>query len=131
MGLAQAGDAELHLYTAIQPMPFAQPPYPSVYVPDEMPIREAAEHALSEACRAIPDEILASGQVVTGEAAHALAAQAEQDDIDLLLLGSRGYGAVRRVLLGGVSRALTRIAPCPVLIVPRSSVIARSPVQVV
>ena len=69
-----------------------------------------------------PGRHLASGQVVTGEAAHALADQAEKDGIDLLLLGSRGYGPVRRVLLGAVSDALIRIATCPVLVVPRSSV---------
>ncbi len=101
--LARASGGELRLYTAIQSVPFAQPPYPEVYVPDEKPIREAAEHSLSEACRAIPDDIVASGQVVSGDAAHELAAQAERDGIDLLLLGSRGYragppGAARRGL---------------------------------
>ncbi len=106
--LARASGAVLRLYAAI--------------VSDEQPIRETAEHGLSEACRAIPDDILASGQVVTGEAAHALTDRAEKDGIDLLLLGSRGYGPVRRVLLGAVSDALIRIATCPVLVVPRSSV---------
>jgi nucleotide-binding universal stress UspA family protein len=121
VGLARLSNAELHLYTAIQPVPFAQPPYPGVYVPDEKPLREVAEHALSAACRAIPDEILASGRVVSGDPAGALADQAEKDELDLLLLGSRGYGPVRRVLLGGVSQGLIRIARCPVLVVPRSS----------
>ena len=33
-------------------------------------------------------------------------------------MGSRGYGAVRRALLGSVSAPLVRSAPCPVLVVP-------------
>lgn len=40
-------------------------------------------------------------------------------DLDLLVVGSRRYGPVRRVLLGGVSTPLIDCAHCPVLIVPR------------
>jgi nucleotide-binding universal stress UspA family protein len=39
--------------------------------------------------------------------------------IDLLVCGSRGYGPVRRVLLGTVSAALLRQASVPVLVTPR------------
>ena len=35
-------------------------------------------------------------------------------DLDLLVIGSRGYGPVRRTLLGGVSAEVVRTAPCPV-----------------
>ena len=37
-------------------------------------------------------------------------------DADLLVCGSRGYGALRAVALGGVSRALVNEAACPVLV---------------
>jgi nucleotide-binding universal stress UspA family protein len=40
-------------------------------------------------------------------------------ELDLLVIGSRGYGPVLRTLLGGVSDRVIRIAPCPVLVVPR------------
>lgn len=46
--------------------------------------------------------------------------EAAADDIDLLVAGSRGYGPVRGVLPGAVSRYLVDNAPCPVLVVPRS-----------
>jgi nucleotide-binding universal stress UspA family protein len=36
----------------------------------------------------------------------------------LLVLGSRGYGPVRTVLLGSVSAGVVRTAACPVLVVP-------------
>jgi nucleotide-binding universal stress UspA family protein len=39
--------------------------------------------------------------------------------VDLLICGSRGYGPLRAVLLGGVSHRLVRDAACPVLILPR------------
>ena len=44
--------------------------------------------------------------------------------IDLLFAGSRGYGPLRRALLGSVSGALVRDADCPVVITPRSAVAA-------
>jgi nucleotide-binding universal stress UspA family protein len=45
-------------------------------------------------------------------------------DLDLLAVGSRGHGPVRRLLLGSTSTRLVREARCPVLIVPRPSVSA-------
>lgn len=38
-------------------------------------------------------------------------------DVDLIVLGARGLGAVKRLLLGNVSERLLRHAACPVLIV--------------
>lgn len=40
--------------------------------------------------------------------------------LDLIVLGSRGYGAIRRVLLGGVSFRVLRDAECPVVLLPRA-----------
>lgn len=40
---------------------------------------------------------------------------------DLLVMGSRSYGPVRRVLLGATSDEVTREAQCPVVVVPRSA----------
>lgn len=42
--------------------------------------------------------------------------------VDLLFVGSRGYGPLRRALLGSVSGALARDAGCPVIITPRTAV---------
>jgi nucleotide-binding universal stress UspA family protein len=41
------------------------------------------------------------------------------DDCDLLVCGSRGYGPVRRVLLGGVSSRVVRHSKVPVIVTPR------------
>jgi nucleotide-binding universal stress UspA family protein len=39
--------------------------------------------------------------------------------VDLLVLGSRGFGPVMRLLIGSVSSRVIRGAPCPVMVVPR------------
>jgi nucleotide-binding universal stress UspA family protein len=55
---------------------------------------------------------------VYGEVVDELSVVGERG-VDLLVCGSRGYGPVRRVLLGTVSAALVRQASLPVLVVPR------------
>jgi len=60
----------------------------------------------------------AETQVRVGYAADEIAR--ESSTLDLLILGSRGYGPIRRVLLGGTSLKVVRSAACPVIVVPRS-----------
>ena len=60
------------------------------------------------------------GRVAVGVAARALLAFG--DEVDLLVVGSRGHGPLRRLLLGSTSVQLTREARCPLLIVPRPAV---------
>jgi nucleotide-binding universal stress UspA family protein len=43
------------------------------------------------------------------------------ENVDLLLVGSRGYGPLGRLFHGSVSGYLARHAPCPLLIMPRRS----------
>ena len=47
--------------------------------------------------------------------------------IDLLFTGSRGYGPLRRALLGSVSGALVRDAGCPVVVTPRTAIAQDDP----
>ncbi|MGX6449469.1 universal stress protein [Patulibacter sp. S7RM1-6] len=57
-------------------------------------------------------------RVYEGDPATELARAGE--DLDLLVVGSRAHGPLRRVLLGSVSSKLVRHAHCPLLVVPRS-----------
>ena len=41
------------------------------------------------------------------------------EHLDLLVCGSRGYGPLRAVLLGGVSRRVAAEAHCPIIVLPR------------
>lgn len=43
---------------------------------------------------------------------------AEREGADVLVMGTHGYGAIRRALLGGVTSRVARTASCPVLLVP-------------
>lgn len=52
-----------------------------------------------------------------GSAAAEIVAQAEELEAGLVVLGSRGLGAMGRALMGSVSDSVVRYAPCPVLVV--------------
>lgn len=58
-------------------------------------------------------------RTVDGDAAEELAAFSE--GLDLLVVGSRGYGPVRRLMLGSTSLHLARTARCPLLVLPRGA----------
>ena len=54
--------------------------------------------------------------VVEGQAAKAILANA--DDAELLVVGRRGHGSFREMLLGSISRQVVVHAKCPLVIVP-------------
>jgi nucleotide-binding universal stress UspA family protein len=77
-------------------------------------------HALSHLERLV--EELGSGvrveaDALVGEPAGVLVDLSKS--LDLLVLGSRGYGPLRAVLLGSVSQRVTAEAHCPVSVLPR------------
>lgn len=53
----------------------------------------------------------------TGDPAEAIMDYAKEINTDLIIMGSRGLGLVRGVLLGSVSKYVLEHAKCPVLIV--------------
>ena len=92
--------------------------------------RERRRAALDEALEGLPQAVRPSGALLEGDPATALAAET-QHGVDLLVTGSRGYGPVRRVLLGAVTTGLVRSAACPVLVIPRGAAVkAAGPVPV-
>ena len=80
-------------------------------------VEEQTREQLDEALASIPASVTAEASVVAGDPGEKLAEAAAGGA--LLILGSRGYGPLRSVLLGSVSTALMRTAPCAVLIHPR------------
>ena len=83
-------------------------------------VREDVARRAERARKSLPEGVEATEELLEGDTVDALAALDERE-IDLLVCGSRGYGPVRRVLLGGVLRKLIRRAACPVVVVPRGA----------
>ena len=73
----------------------------------------------------ITGEVEVESRFVDGAADELLVAESE--GVDLLVVGSRGYGPVGAVLLGSVSTALARAAACPIIVTPRDRPFDLSP----
>jgi nucleotide-binding universal stress UspA family protein len=59
----------------------------------------------------------AEAQVLAGDPARVLGQLATE--VDLLVIGSRRWGAAARVLLGSIGETLMHDASCPIVVVPR------------
>ena len=75
------------------------------------------ESAVADALAATPAAGEPQVDVLFGEPEQSLVDISRH--IDLLVMGSRGYGPQRAVLLGGVSRRVVAAAACPVVVLPR------------
>jgi nucleotide-binding universal stress UspA family protein len=65
----------------------------------------------------LPDDIDAHARVPLNDPARALVAASR--DLDVLVLGSRGFGPIGAIWAGSVSSRAMREASCPVIVVPR------------
>jgi nucleotide-binding universal stress UspA family protein len=120
--LAAKTNATLTLYTVVAPRAEIFAPIVGRDAEEAFlaTVREDARKALDEALAALPEGVQANEELLEGDVVEVLAAL-DEHEIDLLVCGSRGYGPVRRVLLGGVLRKLIRRAACPVVVVPRGA----------
>ncbi len=112
--LAIHSKATLRLITVVTMPVFA--PGAVGYTPGPIPVD--AEKLLGEAAATVDRKLAVEQRRMDGLPGSALV-KACEEDVDLLVLGSRGYGPLTRVLLGSVSRRAAQDAPCPVLVVPR------------
>jgi nucleotide-binding universal stress UspA family protein len=94
--------------------------YPSAAMLNELldAERAHADAALGDAAgRAEVAGVHVRTHLATGDPAERICAYAEEIDARLIAIGRRGYGTVASLLLGSVSNAVIRHAPCPVLVV--------------
>lgn len=73
----------------------------------------------AEAVAGLPTDVAIESEFTIGNAGTELAS--ESWNVDLMVVGSRGYGPRAAVLLGGVSHVLIRKAACPVVVLPRGA----------
>jgi len=54
-------------------------------------------------------------RLITGDPAHAITRLAEEEGVDMIVLGTHGRTGLSRLLMGSVAEAIVRRAKCPVL----------------
>jgi nucleotide-binding universal stress UspA family protein len=125
--LAAELDAALTVYCVVEPAP-ATDNVVAAGTGAEWPSVTAKQHArqlLYYVADHAPHGLKPETLLLHGHAAEQISRRAA-GVVDLLFAGSRGRGPLRQAILGSVSCALVRNATCPVVITPRSAVVARS-----
>jgi nucleotide-binding universal stress UspA family protein len=115
--LAQSEHSRLTLITALQ-----DPPAPAYMVPG-VPIgqlvdsaKTEAEAILRHARERVPDDLPVTTILAEDPIRPAVIRRIKDGHHDLVVMGSRGRGAVRATLLGSVSHYVLHHSPVPVLI---------------
>ena len=78
-------------------------------------VTKAGNVILERAMEMVPDGVEKESFSDTGSPAVVVLDFAESNNIDLIVMGSRGLGVVKGVLLGSVSQYVVEQAKCPVL----------------
>jgi nucleotide-binding universal stress UspA family protein len=123
-GAALAGEfgATLKVVTVVPPLEVftADPRDPHYHTDAEIEHyrREEFRRTLEDAANPLPDELRAATVLVDGHPATEIVDEAGKG-IDLLVMGSRNYGPIRRVMVGSTAIAVMRRSPCPVIVIPR------------
>jgi nucleotide-binding universal stress UspA family protein len=112
--LARTQDARLTLLTVAAPLQA----WPGPVVPiSQADLDGVAEQILAEGEALVPEGIRVSGRTAAGHPGIELLKRATAADDDLIVMGSRGRGAIRSAVLGSTSHFVLNHATVPILIV--------------
>jgi nucleotide-binding universal stress UspA family protein len=115
--LARENDASLVLVHIVER--YATKGGLAVY-PDEEQLAAKLEQLTKELCAEGLKATLRIVDHVGPQPAHEIADVAREEGADLLVVGTRGHGALTGLVLGSVALRLLHVAPCPILAVPAS-----------
>lgn len=129
--LAGKIDAEVEIFNSVAPVnvPAASPAAPGVtgtaYLPGwantyyeefREQNKEMLEARFTRSKERFPD-LTISKKIVEGKPKLEIIREAEQNDFDLIVMGSRGLGELEEIVLGSVSDAVVNRSKVPVFIV--------------
>ena len=115
LSLAESFDCTILIFAV------ARPPEPATSVEMGAVLDDAREH-FEEAFKKIFEkaqghDVVITTDIAVGHPAEQIVHRAEQDKVDLIILGRRGMSRFEKWLLGSVSERVLRYAHCPVMVV--------------
>lgn len=122
VGLAEQFDAELHMLHALV-LHADDPGNVAHRFPNIEELYKSMHESAQERLGAAAEEHASDGLEVHQHQERGIAAPGvildyvEEQDIDLVVMGTHGRRGLRRMLLGSVAEEVVRLAPCPVLTV--------------
>jgi nucleotide-binding universal stress UspA family protein len=118
---ARALRAPLEVITVIQTDIYGAPALMSGagWVTTMVDAERAIRREFDETAASVPPDVAVHGVVLEGRPWRVLAHRSAE--LDVLFVGSRGYGPVQAVMLGRTTGPLMREAHCPVIALPRTA----------
>jgi nucleotide-binding universal stress UspA family protein len=96
--------------------------------PEQMELAPALEEkmsqetrkALEQAKNRVQEEDITCETIVHfgGQPHKFIVSEAEEKNIDLIVMGTHGMGRLKEVFMGGVAQRVIANAPCPVMVIP-------------
>jgi len=129
LDLGEKYSANVVLLSVVSPVIVPLGPYPTTGVPPIPPVvigtysnelRVSHEKVLSEAlkkAKKIKPNLKVSTKLVEGRPSDKIIETAKEGKFDIIVVGSRGLGGIKKFFLGSVSNRVANEATCPVLIV--------------
>lgn len=117
LGIAAVSDARVHTLYVVEERAYLS-------VPDDArdQVNSALERDGYDATRSVAEQVTEAGcevvqEVRWGDPAVVIITYAVENDVDLVVMGTRGKTGFERYLLGSVAEKVVRLAPMPVLTV--------------
>ena len=130
--LAESEHAELTVMTAVTAIPATSYAAPSAVMPGLLEAVQADAAAILRAARdEVPGDLPVRAVLSERPVRDALIREIDEGGHDLVVMGSRGRGAVRSALLGSVSHYVLHHSRVPVLIVHAESAPRIEPAEAV
>jgi len=120
--IANATNSKLHIVYVLKPDQYKPYPGPEMWVGWEEGLERAKRHSCSwvegQAKRIRGEGVkVVEAHLALGKPDEEIVRLAEELGMSLIVVGSRGLGRIRRLLIGSVSDSVVRRAHCPVLVV--------------
>ena len=117
--IARTQQARLTLLAVAAPLHI----WPGQFVPpiSQTDLLEAARQVAAEGEKLVPEGVAVSSHAASGQPGVELLKRATAANHDLIVMGSRGRGAIRSAVLGSVSHFVLNHARVPVLVVHDAS----------
>jgi nucleotide-binding universal stress UspA family protein len=118
--LAKRTGSELHVVSVAIEYPYVYDTYYNVGRTEEVErSRQEAQKVLDEEARKVGEAegTVTKSHLEVGAVDEEIVVLAEEVGADLIVMGSRGLGGIRRALMGSVSDSVVHHAHCPVMVI--------------
>ena len=115
---AKVTDCDLTVLNVVEPLPGSYAEMPGAIADFIRRKKEEAEEIVAKAQKTLKHYgVACKTQIGVGPVASEIVEVAEQGNFDVIFVGSRGFGGIKRMLLGSVADDVIRHAHCSVTVV--------------